>query len=59
MTVTWTYSAIIQEPDNDIREVDFSSKEELEEYIRTCDKQVLLTRTKIGDNSAHRESTIF
>lgn len=57
MTVTWTYSAIIQEPGGDIREVDFSSREELEEYIRTCDKQVLLTRTKIGDNSAHEETS--
>ena len=59
MTVTWTYSALIQEPGGDIREIDFDSKEELDRYIETCSKQVLLTRTKIGDSSYHKESTIF
>lgn len=59
MTVTWTYMAIIQEPDGDIREVTFSTKEELEEYIGTCNKQVLFTRTNVEDISYHRESTIF
>jgi len=59
MTVTWIYSAIIQEPSGDIREVEFNTKEELEEYIGTCDKQVLFTRTKIGDDSYHKETTIF
>lgn len=59
MTVTWTYMAIIQEPDGDIREVTFSTKEELEEYIGTCNKQVLLTRTNVEDIPYRRESTIF
>lgn len=59
MTVTWTYSAIIQEPGGDTREVTFSSKAELEEYIGTCNKQVLFTRTSIEDISNHLESTIF
>ena len=55
MVANWTYSAIILEPGGDIREISFSSREELEGYIRTCDKQVLFTRTKIGDNSANKE----
>ena len=49
MTTVWTYSAIIQEPSGDIREVTFSTKQELEEYIGTCNKQVLFTRTNIED----------
>lgn len=59
MTAIWTYSAIIQEPGGDIHEVTFSSKNELEEYIGTCGKQVLFTRTNVEDISYHRESTIF
>ena len=59
MTATWTYSAIIQESGGDIHEVTFSNKQELEEYIGTCGKQVLFTRTNIEDISNHLESTIF
>ena len=59
MTAIWTYSAVIQEPNGDIREVTFNSKEELHEYIRTCDKYVLFTGSKVEDTSPHLESTIF
>lgn len=59
MTTIWTYSAIIQEPGGDIREVTFSTKQELEEYIGTCLSQVLFTKTNVEDISSHRESTIF
>lgn len=59
MTATWTYSAVIQEPGGDIREVTFNTKEELEEYIGTCGKQVLFTRTNVEDITNHLESTIF
>lgn len=59
MTVTWTYSAIIQMPNGDVHEVTFSTKQELEEYIGTCNKQVLFTRANVEDTSYHRESTIF
>ena len=59
MTAIWTYSAVIQEPNGDISEVTFNSKEELHEYIGTCDKQVLFTRSKVEDTSPHLESTIF
>ena len=59
MTVTWTYSAVIQEPGGDIREVTFNSKEELYKYIETCNKQVLFTRSNGEDTSYHKESTIF
>ena len=31
MTAIWTYSAVIQEPNGDVREVTFNSKEELHE----------------------------
>lgn len=59
MAVTWTYSAIIQESGGDIREITFNNKEELRNYIETCNKQVLFTRSNIEDTSYHRESTIF
>lgn len=59
MTALWTYSAIIQEPGGDIREITFSNKQELEEYIGTCGKQVLFTRTNVEDISTHLETTIF
>ena len=59
MTVTWTYSAVIQEPNGDVHEVTFNSKEDMEEYIGTCNKQILFTRTNVEDISYHRESTIF
>lgn len=59
MTAVWTYSAIIQEPGGDIREITFSNKQELEEYIGTCGKQVLFTKANVEDISNHLESTIF
>ena len=59
MTAIWTYSAVIQEPNGDIHEVTFNSKEELHEYIGTCDKHVLFTESKVEDISPHIESTIF
>lgn len=59
MTAIWTYSAIIQEQNGDVHEVIFNTKEELEKYIGTCNKQVLFTKSNVEDNSPHRESTIF
>lgn len=58
MSAIWTYSAIIQEQNGD-HEVTFNAKQELEEYIGTCNKQVLFTKSNVEDNSPHRESTIF
>ena len=59
MAVTWTYSAVIQEPGGDIREITFNSKEELRNYIETCNKQILFTRRNVEDTSYHKESTVF
>ena len=59
MTAIWTYSAIIQEQNGDVHEVTFNTKEELRNYIETCNKQVLFTKSNVEDNSLHRESTIF
>ena len=59
MTAIWTYSAVIQGPNGDVHEVTFNSKEELHEYIVTCNKQALFTGSKVEDNSPHLESTIF
>lgn len=59
MTAIWTYSAIVQEPGGDVREIIFNNKEELHKYIETCNKQVLFTKTNVEDAFSHRESTIF
>lgn len=41
MTFIWKHTAVLKEPDGDIIEVNFGSKEEMCEYLETCDKEIL------------------